>query len=89
MGLGSGIDLGEVNILRLPTIVANAKGETVIRGFHRTSLGVKLEVEVKTGFLFDIETTIEPTTLHLTHAVIPPLDPSKHKKALKQVGNTN
>ena len=71
MGAGSGLDLGEVNILHLPTTVANAKGDTVISCFHGTSLGFKLEVEVKIDFLLNIVTTAEPMTLHPMHTVIP------------------
>ena len=89
MGAGHGLDLGEVNILHLPTIVENAKGETVIRGFHGMSLGVKLEVEVKIDFLRDIVTTTDPITLDPMHTVLPPSDISKCRKAVKQFSNTN
>ena len=44
MGTGSAITFGEVTIIHVPKIVENAKGDTVVRDFHGTSLGVKLEV---------------------------------------------
>ena len=89
MGAGTGLDLGEVNILHLPTIVENSKGETVIRGFYGMSLGVKLKVEVSADFLLDILTTAEPMPLDPIRTVIPPPDISKCRKAVKQVDNTN
>ena len=72
MDSGTRLDLGKVNILHLPTMVENAKGDTVIRGFYGTSLRAKIEVEVNTDFLLDMVSTVETIILDPMHEVIPP-----------------
>ena len=56
--LCAGLDgLEEAQILHLPTIVENAKGNKIIRGYYGISLHSKKEVEFSTDCLLDMVAT--------------------------------
>ena len=57
--VGMGL-MGTTTIVHLPTVVTNPKGETIIRSYHRLSLGAKLEVEISQDGLLDTVRTANP-----------------------------
>ena len=78
---------GEAQILHLPTIVENAKGETIVRGYHGTSLSRKVEVEFSIDFLLDIVATAVPIEVVEEHAIIPLPCIARNRTAVVLFGN--
>ena len=78
VGMGT---MGTTTIVYLPAVVTNNKGETVIRDYHRLSLGDKLDVEISQDHLLDTVTTANPVQLDTMHSIIPPRCISKCTKS--------
>ena len=64
----------------------NTKGETIIRGYHGTSLSRKVKVQFSICFLLVIVTTAAPLEVVDEYSVIPPPDITRHLRAVVLVG---
>ena len=77
-----------LSILHVSTVVTNGSGDTFIKGFFGTSLGIKLEVDISTCSLMNTVNMVEPVEIDSPNSVLPPLDINRHTKVVKQVGKT-
>ena len=64
--------LEDMQIMHLPTIVENAKGDKIIRGYYGISLHWKKEVEINLDNLLDMVTTAPLLEVADEESLLPP-----------------
>ena len=77
--------LEDMQIMHLPTIVENAKGDKIIRGYYGISLHWKKEVDINLDNLLDIVTTAPLLEVADEESLLPPPDISRNKTAITKL----
>ena len=75
----------EMQILYLPTIVENAKGDKFIRGYYGISLHLKKEVEFSTDHLLFMVTTVLLLQVIDEESLLAPPNISRNKTAITKL----
>ena len=77
--------LEDVQIMHLPTIVENAKGDKIIRGYYGISIYWKKEVDISLDYLLDMVVTAPLLEVVDKKSLLPPPNISRNKTAITEL----